>query len=40
MKRIFVVTAMGKKVLRESMEFKLELWKQYPALAGKLTFSA
>jgi DNA-binding PadR family transcriptional regulator len=39
-KRIFVVTAMGKKVLRESMEFKLELWKQYPALAGKLTFSA
>ena len=39
-KRIFVVTALGKKVLKESMAFKMELWKQYPALAGKLAFTA
>ena len=35
-KRIFVITALGKRVLRESMEFKVELWKEYPAFAGKL----
>lgn len=34
-KRIFVITALGKRVLRESMEFKVELWKEYPAF-GKL----
>ena len=39
-KRIFTITALGKKVLKESMEFKMDLWKQYPALAGNLTFSA
>jgi PadR family transcriptional regulator, regulatory protein PadR len=35
-KRIFVITALGKRVLRESMEFKVQLWKEYPVLAGKL----
>jgi DNA-binding PadR family transcriptional regulator len=35
-KRIFVITALGKRVLRESMEFKLRLWKEYPAFAGKV----
>lgn len=35
-KRIFVITALGKRVLRESMEFKVQLWKEYPAFAGKL----
>lgn len=35
-KRIFVITALGKRVLRESMEFKMKLWKEYPAFAGKL----
>jgi PadR family transcriptional regulator, regulatory protein PadR len=34
-KRIFVITALGKRVLRESMEFKVQLWKEYPAFAGK-----
>jgi PadR family transcriptional regulator, regulatory protein PadR len=34
-KRIFTITALGKRVLRESMEFKVALWKQYPAFAGK-----
>jgi PadR family transcriptional regulator, regulatory protein PadR len=38
-KRIFSITALGKRVLRDSMEFKIELWKQYPALAGKLHFT-
>lgn len=38
-KRIFTITALGKRVLKESMEFKMELWKQYPALAGKLEFT-
>jgi DNA-binding PadR family transcriptional regulator len=35
-KRIFVITALGKRVLKESMEFKVQLWKDYPAFAGKL----
>jgi DNA-binding PadR family transcriptional regulator len=39
MKRIFSITALGKRVLKDSMEFKIELWKQYPALAGRLLFS-
>jgi len=39
-KRIFAISALGKKVLKESMEFKVDLWKQYPAFAGKLGFSA
>jgi PadR family transcriptional regulator PadR len=38
-KRIFSITALGKRVLRESMEFKIELWKQYPAFANKLGFT-
>jgi DNA-binding PadR family transcriptional regulator len=38
-KRIFKITGLGNRVLKESMEFKMDLWKQYPALAGKLGFS-
>lgn len=34
-KRIFLITALGKRVLRESMEFKVQLWKDYPAFNGK-----
>jgi DNA-binding PadR family transcriptional regulator len=37
-KRIFTITALGKRVLRESMDFKVGLWKQYPAFAGKFNF--
>lgn len=37
-KRIFTITALGKRVLKESMEFKVDLWKQYPAFAGKFNF--
>ena len=35
-KRIFTITALGKRVLRDSMEFKVQLWKDYPAFANKL----
>ena len=38
-KRIFVITALGKRVLRESMEFKVQLWKEYPAFSGELGFN-
>jgi hypothetical protein len=34
-KRIFTITALGKRVVKESMDFKVSLWKQYPAFAGK-----
>jgi PadR family transcriptional regulator PadR len=32
-KRIFKITALGKKVLKDSRDFKLSLWGQYPAFA-------
>ena len=35
-KRIFVITALGERVLRESMEFKVRLWKDYPGFAHTL----
>jgi len=38
-KRIFTITALGKKVLKESRDFKVALWQQYPAFStGKLSF--
>jgi PadR family transcriptional regulator, regulatory protein PadR len=39
-KRIYVITAYGKKVLKESRDFKVSLWDQYPGFAtGKLNFN-
>jgi PadR family transcriptional regulator, regulatory protein PadR len=32
-KRIFTLTAIGKRVLKESRNFKMALWNQYPAFA-------
>ena len=32
-KRIYKLTALGKRVLRESMEMRTSLWKQYPDIA-------
>jgi PadR family transcriptional regulator, regulatory protein PadR len=32
-KRIFKITAIGKKVLKDSRDFKVSLWSQYPAFA-------
>jgi PadR family transcriptional regulator, regulatory protein PadR len=39
-KRLFALTALGKRVLQEAMDFRISLWKQYPLLAGKLNFNA
>ena len=33
-KRIYTITAFGRKVLNASREFKLSLWNQYPDFAG------
>jgi DNA-binding PadR family transcriptional regulator len=38
-KRIFTITAQGKRVLQEAMHFRMSLWKQYPLLAAKLNFN-
>ncbi len=35
-KRIFTITAIGKRALKTSYEFKVSLWKQYPDFAGKV----
>jgi DNA-binding PadR family transcriptional regulator len=32
-KRIFTITAYGKKVLKNSKDFKVALWQQFPALS-------
>jgi PadR family transcriptional regulator, regulatory protein PadR len=32
-KRIYKITAYGKKVLFEARDFKMALWKQYPAFS-------
>jgi PadR family transcriptional regulator, regulatory protein PadR len=38
-KRIFVITAYGRRVLKESRDFKVSLWEQYPGFAtGKINF--
>jgi PadR family transcriptional regulator PadR len=37
-KRIFTITAYGQKALRTSMDFRVSLWKQFPAFAGKFNF--
>jgi DNA-binding PadR family transcriptional regulator len=39
-KRIYTITAYGRKTLKESRDFKIALWNQYPALAtGKLNIA-
>lgn len=37
-KRIYTITAIGKKVLAASRDFRVSLWEQYPAFANKLNF--
>ena len=32
-KRIYTITAYGRRVLQESKDFKLSLWQQFPALS-------
>lgn len=38
-KRIYSLTASGKRVLREARDFRVALWKQFPAMSGGLNFS-
>lgn len=38
-KRIYTITAYGRRVLKESRDFKVSLWRQYPDFAGKIGFS-
>jgi PadR family transcriptional regulator PadR len=39
-KRIYTITAYGRRVLQESKDFKLALWQQFPALSmDNLNFS-
>ncbi len=38
-KRIFSLTASGKRVLRNSRDFRMALWNQYPAFGGGLNFT-
>jgi DNA-binding PadR family transcriptional regulator len=38
-KRIYTITAYGRKTLKAARDFKLSLWNQYPDFAtGKLSF--
>jgi DNA-binding PadR family transcriptional regulator len=38
-KRIFTITAYGQRALQTSMDFRLSLWKQYPAFASKFNYA-
>jgi PadR family transcriptional regulator, regulatory protein PadR len=39
-KRIYVITAYGKRTLKNARDFKVALWEQYPGFAtGKINFS-
>jgi len=38
-KRIYSLTALGKRVLRDAMEMRTNLWKQYPDMASLLNTS-
>lgn len=35
-KRIFTITALGKRVLKDARDFRVSLWKQYPAFDMKI----
>jgi DNA-binding PadR family transcriptional regulator len=35
-KRIYTLTAYGKRALKEAFDFRVSLWAQYPAFADKL----
>lgn len=36
-KRLFSITSFGKKALEESMELRMNMWKQIPEIAFKLS---
>ena len=37
-KRIYVITAYGKRALEASRDFRISLWSQYPAFSSKFGF--
>jgi PadR family transcriptional regulator, regulatory protein PadR len=37
-KRIYTITAHGRRALEASRDFRVSLWSQYPAFANKLDF--
>ncbi len=39
-KRIYTITAYGRKALEASRDFRVSLWKQYPAFADKFSFNS
>jgi Predicted transcriptional regulators len=38
-KRIYTITAYGRRALETSRDFRVSLWRQYPAFADKFTFN-
>ena len=37
-KRIYTITAYGRRALESARDFRVSLWKQYPAFADKFSF--
>lgn len=37
-KRIYTITAYGRRALETARDFRVSLWSQYPAFANKLNF--
>lgn len=37
-KRIYTITAYGRRALEDARDFRVSLWKQYPAFADKFNF--
>ena len=38
-KRIYTITAYGRRALESARDFRVSLWSQYPAFANKLGFT-
>jgi PadR family transcriptional regulator, regulatory protein PadR len=38
-KRIYTITAYGRKALEAARDFRVDLWSQYPAFAKKINFA-
>lgn len=38
-KRVYSITAYGKRALENAFDFRVSLWSQYPAFASKLKFT-
>jgi PadR family transcriptional regulator PadR len=38
-KRVYTITAYGKRALQDALELRMSLWTQYPAFASRLKFS-